>query len=271
MKQLLFILIIISTLTGCKTEKQESKVVINELPLKTYFQNSHLPAAIMGNTTKEGKMEWHAFGPSVWNTKDTISEKNIFRIFSMTKAVTSVAALQLVEQGFLGLDDTLNELMPEMASIPILREGGELYTSRAPITLRQLLTHTAGFGYSFNSARLANFNPENWKYEDKPRLFEPGTNWFYGTNTFWVGKIIEKVSGKDLETYLRRNITGPLAMDDTWFNVPDHLKSKIVSWGTRDSTGFKENLRIPKKPVTVYLYILAKLTPPILASCPPLR
>ena len=206
----------------------------------------------MGNTTKEGKMEWHAFGPSVWNTKDTISEKNIFRIFSMTKAVTSVAALQLVEQGFLGLDDTLNELMPEMASIPILREGGELYTSRAPITLRQLLTHTAGFGYSFNSARLANFNPENWKYEDKPRLFEPGTNWFYGTNTFWVGKIIEKVSGKDLETYLRRNITGPLAMDDTWFNVPDHLKSKIVSWGTRDSTGFKENLRIPKKPVTVY-------------------
>ena len=80
MKQLLFTLIIISILTGCKTEKQESKVVINELPLKTYFQNSELPAALMGYTTKDGKMNWYAFGPSVWGGKDTINENNIFRI-----------------------------------------------------------------------------------------------------------------------------------------------------------------------------------------------
>ena len=116
MKQLLSALIIISILTGCKTEKQESKVVINELPLETYFQNSHLPAAIMGYSTREGKMDWYAFGPSVWGGKDTISENNIFRIYSMTKAIASVAALQLVEKGLIGLDDPLDELMPEMTS-----------------------------------------------------------------------------------------------------------------------------------------------------------
>jgi CubicO group peptidase (beta-lactamase class C family) len=252
MKKLLLSIIIISVMVACRTQQKEITEEKESSQLKNYFQNSTLPAAIMGNITKEGKMEWHAFGPSIWNTKDTISENNIFRIYSMTKAITSVAALQLVEQGYIGLDDSLNELMPEMSSIPILSEDGTLYVSQAPITLRQLLSHTAGFGYSFNSDRLANFKSENWLYQDKPRLFEPGTNWFYGTSTVWVGKIIEKISGENLETYLRMHITGPLKMGDTWFNVPDQLKSKIVSWGTRDSTGFKENPRIPKKPVAVY-------------------
>ena len=77
MKQLLFTLIIISILTGCKTEKQESKKGINPLPINTYFQNSELPAAIMGYSNKEGQMKWYAYGPSVWGGKDTINENNI--------------------------------------------------------------------------------------------------------------------------------------------------------------------------------------------------
>ncbi len=88
MKKLLFALISISILAGCKTEKEGRKVVINEVPLKTYFQNSNLPAAIMGYSTREGQMDWYAFGPSIWGGKDTISENNIFRIYSMTKAFT---------------------------------------------------------------------------------------------------------------------------------------------------------------------------------------
>jgi len=252
MKKLLLSIIIILTLVGCKTEKKEIEKEKEPSQLNAYFQNTTLPAAIMGNITRGGKMEWRAFGPSVWNGTDTISENNIFRIFSMTKAIASVAALQLVEQGLLGLDDPLNELMPEMTSIPILTENGDLYNSEVSITLRHLLTHTSGFGYDFTSARLADFKPESWDYEDKPRLFEPGARWHYGTSTDWVGKIIEKISGQDLETYLRQHITGPLKMDNTWFNVPDNLTSKIVSWGTRDSTGFKENPRIPQQPVTSY-------------------
>jgi|GEM_PF-241517 len=251
MKKLLLSIIIISTFFGCRAEKKEIEKEKEPSQLNAFFQNSTLPAAIMGNVTRDGKMEWRAFGSSVWDGTDTISENNIFRIFSMTKAIASVAALQLVEQGLLGLDDPLNELMPEMTSIPVLSEDGELYFSEASITLRHLLTHTSGFGYD-SSTRLNNFKPESWEYEDNPRLFEPGARWHYGTSTDWVGKIIEKVSEKDLETYLRENVTGPLKMNSTWFNVPDSLTEKIVSWGARDSTRFIEYDRIPQKPVASY-------------------
>ena len=252
MKKIVLSLLLIAAAAACKTEKQEPSTRIDAPALEAYFQNSNLPAAVMGYTTREGEMGWFAAGPAIWGEEGRISEDHIFRIFSMTKAIASVAALQLVEQGTLTLDAPLNELMPEMASIPILTETGELYTSDAPITLRQLLTHTSGFGYDFTSARLAAFNPEEWPYADKPRLFEPGARWHYGTSTDWVGKLIEKASGKDLETYLRENVTGPLGMQSTWFNVPDSLQQKIVSWGTRDSTGFTEYPRIPPQPVTVY-------------------
>jgi len=252
MKQLLFALIIISIVTGCKTEKQESKVVINELPLKTYFQNSHLPALIMGYSNREGKMDWYAFGPSVWGGKDTINENNIFRIFSMTKAIGSVAALQLVEKGLIGLDDPLDKLMPEMTSIPILTAEGQLVKANKTITLRNLLTHTAGFGYDFLDNRLQKFDKTGWEYDDLPRLFEAGEKWQYGTNLDWVGKVIEKVSGENLETYLRKNITGPLKMNSTWFNVPENLKNKIVSWGVKDSIGFNEYPRLPAEKVTEF-------------------
>ena len=239
MKKLLLITAITSTLIGCEPEIKETS------QLNSYFKNSTIPAAIMGSINKSGEKEWKSFGPSVWNGKDTVNNEHIFRIFSMTKAIASAAALQLVERGVIGLDDPLNKLMPEMTSIPILTEEGELIKSNSPITLRHLLTHTSGFGYEFTSSRLANFKPDQWEYEDLPRLFEPGERWHYGTSTDWVGKVIERLSGKDLETYLRENITGPLGMQSTWFNVPDNLKDKIVSWGTRDSIGFNEFDRVP--------------------------
>ena len=252
MKKLIFALITISILTSCKTKKQESKVVIDALPLKTYFQNSTLPAAIMGYSSKEGEMEWYAFGPSVWGGKDTINQNNIFRIYSMTKAIASVATLQLVEQDLIGLDDPLDELMPEMTTIPILTKTGELIQANNTITLRHLLTHTSGFGYEFIDPRLQSFDKSEWEYEDLPRLFEAGELWQYGTSLDWVGKIIEKISGENLETYLRANVTGPLKMNSTWFNVPENLKENIVSWGKRDSIGFHEYPRIPSESVTEY-------------------
>ena len=120
MKKLL-LFIFLSTLIGSKVEKKTTPSQLN-----TYFQESNLPAALMGNTNKDGKIEWMAFGPSVWGGTDTINENNIFRIYSMTKTISSVAAIQLVEQGKIGLDDPLDRLMPEMASIPLLTKKGEL-------------------------------------------------------------------------------------------------------------------------------------------------
>ena len=251
MKNLILFSSIILLIFGCQQNQTKS----SDSTLKTYFESSSIPSAIMGSIDADGKTTWHRFGPSIWEDSTTVvTEDNIFRIYSMTKAITSVAALQLVEKGLIGLDDPLNELMPEMVSIPILTEEGKLVESEEKITLRQLLTHTSGFSQKYFSSKLYNFKPESWLYEDKPRLFQPGTSFAYGTGVRWAGRVIEKLSGQDLETYFRENITGPLKMDETWFNVPEVLSEQIVTFGGRDSLG---NInawgRIPQKPQTTYL------------------
>ena len=251
MKNLIFFVLISISIYGCQKDNSESSDSI----LNNYYNSSSIPAAIMGTIDVNGKTSWHRFGPSIWDdSTSAVTENNIFRIYSMTKAITSVAALQLVEKGLIGLDDPLNKLMPEMVSIPILNDEGNLIESNEIITLRQLLTHTSGFGSNFFSSKLYNFKPESWLYEDKPRLFQPGTSFAYGTGVKWAGRVIEKLSGQDLETYFRKNITGPLKMDETWFNVPEVLSEQIVTFGGRDSLG---NIiawgRIPQKPQTTYL------------------
>lgn len=252
MKKLLFVIIIISIFVGCKSDKKEIIEEIAPSQLSACFENSSIPSAIMGHSSMDGKMKWYAFGPSVWSERDTVNENNIFRIYSMTKAITSVAAMQLVEEGLIGLDDPLNELMPEMTSIPILTLEGKFVEAKKAITLRHLLTHTAGFVYSLDETRQKAFDENEWTHDHFPRLFEAGEQWQYGTNLNWVGAIIEKVSGEDLETYFRKNITGPLKMNSTWFNVPENLEKNIVSWGARDSIGFEEYTRVPEEPVTYY-------------------
>ncbi|MFN1834333.1 serine hydrolase domain-containing protein [Balneola sp. MJW-20] len=248
MKKLIFIPLFILSLTACQQDR--SADIGHEL--NDYFEQSSLPSAVMGSIDKDGETQWYAFGPSVWDQSDTVTEDHIFRIYSMTKAITSVAAMQLVERGLIGLDDPLNDILPQMAAIPVLNEQGELVEAENDITLRHLLTHTAGFGYDFTSYRLQQFQPEEWEYQDKPRLFESGEDWKYGTGTDWVGRVVEKVSGDDLETYFRKNITGPLQMNRTWFNVPDSLQDLIVSWGMRGPAGFQENPRLPEEPATFF-------------------
>lgn len=249
MKNLILFSVMALFLYGCP--KYSTK--LNDSTLKEYFDSTVIPSAIMGSIDTDGNTTWHAFGPSIWNGKDTVNLDNIFRIYSMTKSIATVAALQLVEKGLIGLDDPLNELMPEMTSIPILNKEGNLEQNNQSITLRQLLTHTSGFSYVSKSDKLVNFNkPDDWEYKDNPRIFEPGKDWRYGTSLDWVGRVIEKISGQDLETYIRENISDPLNMNSTWFNVPKELEKNIVSWGEKDSTGtFNEFPRIPD-PVISY-------------------
>ena len=250
MKNLILFSSIILLIFGCQQNQTKS----SDSTLKTYFESSSIPSAIMGSIDADGKTTWHSFGPSIWEDSTTIvTEDNIFRIYSMTKAITSVAALQLVEKGLIGLDDPLNDIMPEMIVIPILDEDGNLIHSDEIITLRQLLTHTSGFGKKFFSSKLYNFNDENWSYEVLPRLFQPGTSFAYGDGLVWAGKVVEKISNQDLETYFREHITGPLKMNDTWYNVPKNLSENIVTLGGRDSLGIINTwARIPKKPQTDY-------------------
>lgn len=237
-------------LLGCQKKQRKS----TDSTLKNYFDTSTIPAAILGTIDADGKTTWNRFGPSIWeDSTSVVTEDHIFRMHSLTKAITSVAALQLVEKGLIGLDDPLNKLMPEMVAIPILDEDGTLFHCDEPVTLRQLLNHTSGFGSYLFSSRLYNFKPDNWNYKDQPRLFHPGTSFAYGSGLNWAGKVVEKISGKDLETYFREHITGPLEMDRTWFNVPKNLSKDIVTLGGRDSIGnINSWMRIPQNPETVY-------------------
>jgi methyl acetate hydrolase len=162
-----------------------------------------------------------AKGPAM--TCDTV-----FRIASMTKAVTSVAAMQLVEQGKLRLGEPIGNLLPELTSPQVL-EGFDtsgaprLRPAKGPITLRHPLTHTAGFGYEF-------WNPELMRVSGMPSLrsgklaalrmplvFDPGERWEYGINIDLVGRAVEIVSGQSLDAYLSEHIFTPLGMTDTGF------------------------------------------------------
>tara|TARA_B100001113_G_scaffold211150_1_gene173214 strand:+ start:504 stop:1691 length:1188 start_codon:yes stop_codon:yes gene_type:complete len=209
-----------------------------EKDILNIVKSTEIPAVVMGKINKDGSMDFFSNGPSRWDRNDTINEKNIFSIASMTKALGSVAALQLVEQGKITLDEPLDEYLPNMSSIKILTQDNKIIDPINSITLRHLLTHTAGFGYWFTSKQLSdwgNLKKEiGWTENYEPRLFESGTSYMYGTNIDWVGRLVEKISGMNLEDYLRKYVTGPLEMNSTWFNVPENLEDLIVTSSYRD-------------------------------------
>ncbi len=227
----LIILILLIPLASCNQDFKSE--VAKEI------KSSQIPAVVMGKIYKNGKMEFYSNGPSRWDRNDTINEHNIFRIASMTKALGSVAALQLVERGKITLDEPLDDYLPEMSSRKIINENNKIVDPKNSITLRHLLTHTAGFGYWFTSEKLSRWNQLkeeiNWNENYEPRLFEAGTTYMYGTNIDWVGRLVEKISGMNLEEYFKKFITGPLEMNSTWFNVPDELESLVVSSSYREN------------------------------------
>jgi CubicO group peptidase (beta-lactamase class C family) len=159
----------------------------------------------------------------------------IFRIASMTKPVTSVAAMQLIERGQIGLDDPASKYLPEFDRVSIFTSFNAAdgsYTVRPAaraVTIRHLLTHTAGLGYNFTSPIVRDFKPPNGEqYAAGPLLFEPGERWLYGTNTDWIGRLVERVSGRTLDSYFAERILEPLGMHDTFFNVPDEKAARVA-------------------------------------------
>jgi CubicO group peptidase (beta-lactamase class C family) len=154
-----------------------------------------------------------------------------FQIASMTKAVTSVAAMQLVEQGRLSLDVPIGDLVPDVGAAQVLTGFGEDGTPltrapKRPVTLKHLLTHTAGFGYEFMAAELVKWREKNPQVPfsraalPTPLLHDPGEAWLYGTNTDWAGLAVEAASGMTLGDWFARHIFAPLKMADTGFLAP---------------------------------------------------
>jgi CubicO group peptidase (beta-lactamase class C family) len=232
----------------------QSKAQIDQI-LRQKCEAKEIPGVVAMAATGSEVIYQGAFGKRDLGKDDAkenaMTADSVFWIASMTKAITCTAGMQLVEQGKLSLDEPIGKLLPDLASPQVL-EGfdakGEpkLRPAKKPITLRHLMTHTAGFTYDL-------FNSDTGKYMEKtdtpgiisclnaalttPLATEPGTRWEYGINIDFVGKAIEAVSGKRLDAYLRDNLLTPLGMNDTGFKISDSMRKRLVGMHARGEDG----------------------------------
>ena len=160
---------------------------------------------------------------------------SIFRIASMTKPVTSVAVMMLVQEGDIGLDDPVSKYLPAFENKQVIvsfNAADKTYTTRpaaGPITVRHLLTHTSGLGYAFSNPTLAALvGPEpGASVAALPLLHDPGARWTYGESTRVLGALVEKVSGQALDDFMAERIFVPLGMSDTFYTVPAAKAGRI--------------------------------------------
>jgi methyl acetate hydrolase len=192
-----------------------------------------------------------AFGKRDLGKPDAMTLDSVFWIASMTKAVTAAAAMQLVEQGKLRLDEPVGTLIPELASLKVLDgfdESGapKLRPAKNQITLRQLMTHTSGFCYDMWNADVSRYYeaaslPRIISCEKRalsaPLASEPGTRWEYGIGIDFVGQAVEAASGKRLDAYLRDHVFAPLGMNDTGFKLGHDQRRRLVGMHARQPDG----------------------------------
>jgi len=219
--------------------------------LRQKCEAKEIPGVVAMAATGKDVIYQGAFGKRDLSKDDAMTADSVFWIASMTKAVTTAAAMQLVEQGKLSLDEPIGKVLPDLAAPQVL-EGfdgnGEpkLRPARKPITLRHLMTHTAGFAYNM-------WNADILQYLEKtglpavttckndalktPLASDPGTRWEYGTNIDFVGKAVEAVSGKRLDAYLRDHMFTPLGMTDTGFKIGEAQRKRLVGMHARGEDG----------------------------------
>jgi CubicO group peptidase (beta-lactamase class C family) len=184
-----------------------------------------------------------AFGKADVGKSRPMTVDSIFRIASMTKPVTSLAAMMLVEQGELRLDDPIAKYLPAFSRVQVLtswHEADSTYDARPPrrpITVRDLLTHTSGIAYSFVDARLVKLDDGHMSTWELPLVSDPGERFVYGPNTAVLGDIIAKVSHMPLDAFLETKVFAPLGMRDTFFSVPQNKIDRVVTTHARTADG----------------------------------
>ena len=192
-------------------------------------------AGIQTAIIKDGKLcHFDNYGFADIENNIDLDKNSIFRIFSMTKPIVSLALMQLYEQGRFKLDDPLHLYIPAFKEMYIMNEGGEKTIAKKDITIRDLLRHTSGIGYGRGSNeqlnnlyRQANLHSESTNREfveslaKLPLYTEPGNTWHYSYSTNVCGHLVEVLSNKNLDEYLKVNILEPLQMNSTYFQVPE--------------------------------------------------
>jgi methyl acetate hydrolase len=232
--------------------------------LGSAIDRGDVPGVVAMAATRDGVVYQAAFGRRALSDEAAMRTDTVFWIASMTKAITSAAAMQRVEQGKLALDNEIANVLPELAAPQVLEgfdSSGQprLRPARRSITLRHLLTHTAGLVYEM-------WNPEMGRYMETkalpgiiscqnaalslPLVFDPGEKWDYGINIDWVGKAVERVSGQLLGDYLAENLFGPIGMKDTAFRLTPERRARLASMHARgpDGTLAPIEFEVPQEP-----------------------
>jgi methyl acetate hydrolase len=205
--------------------------MIDSAPFDQAVASANLPGAVGMIVDRDGVRFVRTLGEADAVGHVPMREDTLFQIASMTKAITSVAAMQLVEAGRLGLDTDIGAVLPDLANPQVMAGTGtdgkpQLRPAKAPITLRHLLTHTAGFGYFFIHPEVLGYFAATGMPEvgslasiKMPLMFDPGESWEYSVATDWVGQAVEAVTGQTLGDYLAQQVTGPLGMTSTAFRA----------------------------------------------------
>jgi methyl acetate hydrolase len=228
--------------------------------LRTGIQRRKIPAVAAMVATVDKITYQGAFGKRDAASGVDVTPTSIFAIASMTKAITSTAALQLVDQGKLKLDEPASKHLPQLGMLQVL-DGFDtagkpiLRTPRTPVTLHHLLTHTSGLCYDTWSAEMVEYEKRGGAAPSGvapfvPLMFDPGKRWQYGYSADWAGRLVEAVSGMTLEQYFQRNIFQQLGMKDTSFIVPPEKFERLVSRYQRQADGslHQETRTLPPAP-----------------------
>lgn len=227
----------VAALAGAANAQQSPGAASLDASLRGAVERKDVPGVVALVTDRDRVLYQGAFGVADVATGRPLAPDALFRIASMTKPVTSVALMQLIEQGRLTLDDPAEKYLPELANQQVIENfdaatgAYRLRPAASKPTVRNFLTHTSGLAYPFTSAIWRDFKPhagETYPFGG-PLLFDPGTRWHYSTSVDVVGRLVEVVSGQKLEDYFREHIFVPLKMNDTSYNVPEAKGPRMVA------------------------------------------
>ena len=219
--------------------------------LEKHINSGNLPCAVAGVANAEGTLYIGAAGLRSLDDSQAMTTDTIFAIASMTKAITTVATLQLVEQGLIDLDTPITAYLPDLEHLKVLDgfdDDGkpDLSSPKSSPTTRQLLTHTSGYVYeiwnanglqSVASEQINSLFAEGGNGMMAPLGFTPGERWEYGIGIDWAGVIVETISGKGLDVYFQDHIFAPLRMHDSFYKVPEEKEARRAAIHARTEAG----------------------------------
>jgi len=224
---------------------------INHLLDSVTSGQQRIPGVVAAITGRDGLIYEGASGQRMLGQADAMTTDSVFAMLSTTKAITSTAVLQLVEEGRLDLDAPARDYVPMIGELKIL-EGFDtdgtprLRPPKRHITTRMLLLHTAGFGYEFFNENYYRLVQEQGQPSiiggslaalKTPLLFEPGEQWEYGSSMDWAGLVVEAITGKRLGEVMRQRIFEPLGMTDTAFTMTPSMYQRRAAMHQREENG----------------------------------